>query len=162
MSSTVSAGRARVSAVLALTAVLALIVAGTASADNPTFNNARVNITGGNAVALSACINVAKVKAKYPDKVKQNNFCKNFAKATGGDVTLKNVNVFIAQDTYSVSANSATVNIAGGDAVAVAACLNVLDGSASATQTNVCKNTAVARGGDVKLKNVDITIIQES
>ena len=47
-----------------------------------------------------------------------------------------------------------------GDAVAVAACINVLQGSGSVDQTNKCSNTAIATGGSVKLVHTDIKIIQ--
>ena len=147
---------------VALVAVMSLALAGSAFAIHPeTFNNATVDINGGNATALAACVNYAQVTAKH-GKVAQNNFCKNFAKAKGGDVRLKNVSLLISQTggTTGTTRNNATVNISGGDATAVAACVNFLQGSATARQTNQCANTAVARGGDVVLKNVDITIIQ--
>jgi hypothetical protein len=140
------------------------------ASDDSTFNNASVTITGGNGVAVAACVNWAqdwagysKDKKKHQEKkrVKQANLCNNTAKAQGGDVTLKKVDIFIAQDGSSdVTRNKATVSIAGGDATAVAACINVLNDAANATQTNVCKNNAVAQGGDVSLDNVDITVIQ--
>jgi hypothetical protein len=140
------------------------------ASDDSTFNNASVTITGGNGVAVAACVNWAqdwagysKDKKKHQEKkrVKQANLCNNTAKAQGGDVTLKKVDIFIAQDGSSdVTKNKATVSIAGGDATAVAACINVLNDAANATQTNVCKNNAVAQGGDVSLDNVDITVIQ--
>ncbi len=126
-----------------------------------TINNAEVNITGGKAHALSACVNYAKVKAKKGEAA-QSNACKNFAKATGGDVRLKNVDVTILQagaGTGTVK-NNAEFIIAGGDATSVASCVNYLQGTADAKQSNECKNTAVANGGDVNLKNVNITIIQ--
>jgi hypothetical protein len=56
--------------------------------------------------------------------------------------------------------NKATVEISNGNATAVASCLNVLNDAANATQTNICKNNAVAKGGDVKLEDVDISVIQ--
>jgi len=136
-------------------------VAATPASAGENYNNAEVNITGGKAHALSACVNYAKLKAKKGESA-QSNACKNFAKATGGDVKLKNIDVTILQagsDSATVK-NNAEVNISGGDATAVAACVNYLQGSADADQTNKCKNTAVADGGDVKLKNVSITIIQ--
>ena len=125
-----------------------------------TFNDASVTITGGNAHALSLCVNFAKLKAKKGEPA-QSNACKNFAKAQGGDVNLKHVDISILQASGTgTSKNNAEVTIAGGDATAVAACVNYLQGSADADQTNKCKNTSVAQGGDVNLKNVDITIIQ--
>ncbi|HEX8628059.1 MAG TPA: hypothetical protein VF755_07800, partial [Catenuloplanes sp.] len=126
-----------------------------------THNNVAVNISGGNANALSTCVNFAKLKAKKGEAA-QSNACKNFAKATGGSVTLKKVDITILQAgaTSGKVTNKAEINISGGDATAVAACVNYLQGTADADQTNKCSNTAVATGGDVTLKNVNITIIQ--
>jgi len=142
----------------------ALFIGGVASpafaTGNNTFNNVEINITGGNAHALSACVNFAKIKAKRGEPA-QSNACKNFAKASGGDVNLKNVDVTILQaGSGGINKNNAKINISGGDATAVAACVNYLQGSADADQTNRCKNTAVATGGDVNLKDVSITIVQ--
>jgi hypothetical protein len=152
--------RARAILVLFLVVALAGVAATSAgAADKKQFNNATLNIRGGDATAVAACINLARGAAKS-HKTVQNNFCKNKASASGGDVTLKNVSILIAQDSSRYTSNRATVNIEGGDATAVAACVNVLQGTASAHQTNACANSAVAKGGDVNLKNVDITIIQ--
>jgi hypothetical protein len=147
-------------AVVASVATAPAAFAGT-HASGDTFNNATVKITGGNAAALSACINYAKAKIKQ-GKVAQSNFCQNFAEADGGSVLLKDTSVFIAQTgkRSGKTVNNATVNISGGDATAVAACVNFLQGTSNASQKNVCSNTAVAIGGDVTLKNSDITIIQ--
>jgi cytochrome c biogenesis factor len=125
------------------------------------YNNVEVNITGGKAHALAACVNYAKLKAKKGEAA-QSNACKNFAKATGGDVNLKNVDITILQagSGSGTVKNNAEVNISGGDATAVAACVNYLQGTADSDQKNKCKNTADAKGGDVTLKNVTITIIQ--
>jgi hypothetical protein len=140
------------------------------ASDDSTFNDAKVTITGGNGVAVATCVNWAqdwagyskdKKKQQEKKRVKQSNVCKNTAKAEGGDVTLKKVDITVIQDgSGDVTKNKATVSIAGGDATAVAACINVLNDAANATQTNKCKNNAVAEGGDVKLENVDITVIQ--
>ena len=164
MSVSVSRLRALVVSVM-LAALLAVAFVAPASAENPkpsSYNNATVNISGGNANALAACVNYAKLKSKHGGAV-QSNFCKNFAKAKGGDVELKNVDLTIFQSGSwtGTTRNNATVNITGGDANALAACVNVLQGGASAFQKNVCSNTAVAVGGSVSLKNVSITIIQE-
>lgn len=146
---------------LAASAAAAPAAYATSSPQNKTYNNATVDINGGNAASLSACVNYAQVKIKH-GKPAQNNFCKNFASATGGTVLLKNTSVLIAQtgSGTGTNVNNATVNISGGDAIALAGCVNFLQGTSDATQKNVCKNTSVAKGGDVILKNSDITIIQ--
>ena len=58
--------------------------------------------------------------------------------------------------------NTVNLTIRGGDATALATCLNVAKerGDDSARQENSCQNTAVATGGTVILRNVDITIVQ--
>jgi len=150
--------------ILALATFLAALFGGVSASPasaTETYNGVQVNISGGNANALSACVNYAKLKAKKGQPA-QSNACKNFAKATGGDVSLKNVDIMILQagSTSGSMRNKAEVNITGGDATAVAACVNYLQGTADSDQTNKCKNTSVATGGDVKLKNVTITIIQ--
>lgn len=60
--------------------------------------------------------------------------------------------------------NSVTITIRAGDANALAACLNVADesGYGSVNQTNKCKNTAKAVGGDLTLKNVTIDVFQSN
>jgi hypothetical protein len=154
-------GRGPVLTIVMLVAALFYGSWATPASASETYNDAQVNITGGNANALSACVNYAKLKAKKGEAA-QSNACKNFAKATGGDVKLKNVDITILQagaPTGTVK-NKAHVNISGGDATAVAACVNYLQGTADADQTNKCSNTSIAQGGDVKLKNVSITILQ--
>jgi hypothetical protein len=135
--------------------------AGTHASGDTTYNNATVKITGGNAAALSACVNYAKAKIKQ-GKAAQNNFCENLAVADGGNVTLQKTNLLIVQagTGSGKTVNNATVSISGGDAVALAACVNFLQGTSSASQKNVCSNTAVASGGNVTLKNSDITVLQ--
>jgi len=154
---------------IAITTFFAMVLGGTfaspafaaGSSAGPSHNNVEINITGGNAAAFSACINYAKTMAKHK-KPAQSNKCKNFAEAKGGDVKLKNVTVTVFQGpSGNQTYNNAEINITGGDAVAVAACVNYLQGTASADQTNNCANKAKAQGGDVKLKNVDIIVIQE-
>ncbi|GAA2515219.1 hypothetical protein [Pilimelia columellifera] len=149
-------------AVLAATAAAAISFASPALAGD-TFNNADISISGGNAASLAACVNYAK-KSIIAGLKGQSNYCKNFAKAEGGDVKLKNVSVWVQQEGnsgwFGKTKNNASVSISGGDAVAVAGCVNFLQGSATAAQKNECTNAAVAQGGDVNLKNVSITVIQ--
>lgn len=162
-------------AAVTMAAISGMLVATSAFATGGTesYNNVALNIAGGDAAAISACVNIAQSQAnvesttkgkkgnKAKKRVLQGNFCKNVAVANGGDVTLKNVSLTILQgDGSTTSVNNATINISGGDALAVAACVNYAEGDASIVQTNVCKNLAAANGGDVTLKNVDIFVIQ--
>jgi hypothetical protein len=135
-----------------------------ASAFAQSGNTANVTIRGGDAKALAACVNVAKgeadAKKKKKKYLKQVNRCKNWAEAHGGDVDLRNVSIRVRQRDKDSSYNEASVTIAGGDATAVAACLNVAQDTATTEQVNVCANTAIAVGGDVTLRNVRISIRQ--
>lgn len=156
-----------------LTAAVAssLAVAPSAFAAGPqAYNDADVVIRGGNGVSLATCVNWAQTYAGYSaeekkrhDKARvvQANKCENTADALGGDVELTKVHVTVYQDGHRRAVqNDASVTIRGGDAVAVAACINVLNGSTSAEQTNKCSNTAISTGGNVTLEHTDITIKQ--
>lgn len=141
-------------------AAASIAIATPAMASGSTYNHATLIIRGGSANALSACVNYARTAAHH-HRVTQSNYCENFAEADGGKVSLSGVSVFIDQEGHSRrSVNTATIEIIGGDATAIAACVNVLQHTASARQTNDCSNTAVAQGGNVNLHNVDITVIQ--
>lgn len=163
-----------------LSAPTAAFASGGGDADSA--QNVNISIRGGDATAIAACVNVALQDEKKADhakkgnhkdkkaykkwrhsKVRQLNFCDNFAEARGGNVTLKNVDFYIDNNRdgkYDDAVQNVTITIAGGDATAVAACVNVFDGgNASVTQENDCVNSAFADGGDVNLKNVDFTIV---
>jgi hypothetical protein len=146
----------------ALAAVMSIVFAVSAFADGE--NTANVTIRGGNAKALAACVNVAKGEAEAKKNKKKHqkqvNRCKNWAAAYGGDVDLRNVSIRVRQRDKDSAYNNANVTIAGGDATAVAACLNVAQDTATTEQVNVCANTAIAVGGDVTLRNVRISIRQ--
>jgi len=156
--SLVGAGRA---SVFALVATFALLLSGPAFADDgATYNNAAIDIHGGNASAFGSCVKFAKIKAQQGQKPR-SNACATFATATGGTVSLTGVSVFVDQEgTGRRTHNNVKIDISGGDATAVASCVNFLQGTASAGQVDDCKTAAEANGGDVNLNNVDITVIQ--
>jgi hypothetical protein len=152
---------------------LAVAVAASLAATSPawatppaptTYNNANVQILGGDARAVSACVVLAKTSIRHHRRAPQTQMCNNFSEADAGSANLRHVSVFIDQEGGSGhrtrTVNNADVTIAGGDATAVASCLAYLGNHASAEQTQECENTAVATGGDANLQNVDITIIQ--
>lgn len=147
--------------------VLAVALAGSAITAGPAwatpgsaYNNATLTIRGGDAQALAGCLNYARISARH-HRPAQSNYCSNFAEADGGTVNLADVSIFIEQEGRGRrSENNATVEIRGGDASAVAACVNYLQGTATPSQTNECSNTAVAIGGSVELSNVAIVIVQ--
>ena len=60
--------------------------------------------------------------------------------------------------------NTVNITIRGGDANALAACLNVAKekGRGDVYQKNDCENKAVAVGGSVYLKDVEILAVQEN
>jgi hypothetical protein len=60
--------------------------------------------------------------------------------------------------------NTVNITIRGGDANALAACLNVAKerGRGDVYQKNDCENKAVATGGTVYLKDVEILAVQEN
>lgn len=150
------------SVVLALLLVLSFVpfIASGASAAS---NSVTIAIEGGDANALALCLNAVK----NGDRVFQANHCRNTAIAAGGSVILKNVDITVVQTNDSdgnVSNDSNTVDltIRGGDANALAACLNAVKNGDKVFQKNNCKNKAIAQGGDVVLKNVSILIIQDN
>jgi len=125
-----------------------------------TLNDVNIDIHGGNAVAFSGCVNYAKVSAQHGKKP-QSNACKNIAHADGGSVDLTGVSLFVDQEGHGRSThNNVEITISGGDATAVAGCVNYLQGTATPAQVNDCKSAADAHGGSVKLTDVDIVIIQ--
>lgn len=133
-------------------------------------NTVEITIAGGDATALATCVNLAKESG--PGSVNQDNRCTNIATAIGGDVTLKNVKIIAVSSSSDPDdkkndkkqrrpSNSVTITITGGDAEAVAACLNAASerGKGDVNQENKCVNDAFAAGGDVKLKNVKILAV---
>jgi hypothetical protein len=128
-------------------------------------NEANIIIQGGNAESLALCLNIAA--GKYQGTVAQKNRCRNIAYARGGDVHLRNVDIVVDQLNDDTTGggdqeNEVNVVIQGGNATAVAACVNVANErvAKSVNQTNECKNVAKAVGGDVVLKDVTITVVQ--
>ena len=153
--------------VLAVVALSVLAPGTLASSNSNPSNTVTITIAGGDANALAVCLNAAKEHGN--GNVDQRNKCKNKAYAAGGNVVLKNVEIIVAQatvDPYHGSGGSNTVNltILGGDANALAACVNLAreEGSGDVNQRNKCNNTAIAVGGSVTLKNVTILIVQEN
>jgi hypothetical protein len=156
----IRAGRATIIAIATVFAA-ALSTPAYAASGSETFNNANINIHGGNATVFAGCINLAKERAKLKKPRPQSNLCQNFAHATGGSVELDGVSVLIDQEgSGQLTRNNTNIDISGGDADATAACVNFLQGTANAAQVNKCSNHADARGGNVTLKNVDIVVIQ--
>jgi hypothetical protein len=68
----------------------------------------------------------------------------------------------INQTEASPASNSVSITLQAGNATTLATCLNLVrQGNNSTTvATNACTNTAVARGGDLILRNVRIIVVQ--
>ena len=165
-----NAGLRSVILVTALASSMAVAPTAFAGSRHQSFNDAEIVIRGGNTVSVAACVNWAQDWTHYSaeqkkrhdkKRIAQSNACDNTADAEGGSVDLSKVSVTVDQaGKRRASRNSASVTISGGDAVAVAACLNVLKGSTDVEQTTDCSNAAIATGGSVTLEKTDITILQ--
>ena len=175
VSVSVARGLRAVPRAVSVAAVSGLFVAAPAFAGGggESYNNVGINIRGGDATAISKCVNIAKKQATYEkkgkyaraekqkQKLEQLNFCEKVAVAEGGDVTLKDVDITIFQEDGSKkSVNNVTIKLRGGDAYAVSSCVNYAKGGGSVEQTNVCSG-AKAQGGDVTLNNVELFIVQD-
>jgi hypothetical protein len=70
----------------------------------------------------------------------------------------------INQNEASPVSNSVTITLQAGNATSLATCLNLVrqGNSSTSVSTNTCTNTAVARGGDLILRNVRIIVVQTS
>ncbi len=146
---------------LALLCALTFVPLGTMGVAAQTQSNTvTLTIAGGDATALAACLNAADT-GNY-SSVQQKNYCKNKAYAQGGNLVLRNVVIDVFQQGTGDAPNSVDLTIRGGDANALAACINAAETGnySSVQQKNYCRNKAYARGGDVILRNVDIIITQ--
>ena len=114
--------------------------------------------SGGNATAIAACLNEAK---DHGGNNLQVNDCNNTAAAVGGDVKIKGVKIVGVSTTKrhfgktSLSKGVVAVTLTGGNATAIATCVNQAGGGENG-QFNICTNTAIAIGGNVVLTNVKI------
>jgi len=134
------------------------------------FDNADVTVRGGDGVAVAKCVNWAQDWAKKsakdrekqePKRAAQANVCGNTAYVEGGSVELDHVYVKVDQaGKHKATRDSATVTLKGGDATAVAACFNVLNGSTNAEQYNKCGNDTTVIGGNLYVSDTSITIKQ--
>lgn len=159
------ANAGRISLLVATAAFGVAVSAAPAAAGwgSPVSNKADIAILGGDAKAVGACFNVAKTYAKLKKTPPKIQSCSNISSAEGGSVVLKDVDINVIQDATGGKGkrlNSADIKIAGGDAVGYAACANVLSGSASSKNYQDCAAIAEAKGGDVKLNNVELNVIQ--
>ena len=160
--------RARVGlAALALAALFCLVMlVATASASPQRYNNVDLTFRGGDGKALAKCYNGARAEAKYIKRTgharaNQENGCENTAEAFGGEVVMEDFDVEIKQKGgQKTNSNSVDITMRAGDATAVAACVNVAQGTYDREQVNDCINSAVAFGGSVILKNVELDIEQ--
>jgi hypothetical protein len=142
-----------------------------AAGSDTTFNNAEATLRGGDGVAVALCVNwaqdwakkSAKDKEKYDKKrAAQANVCGNTLIVEGGSVELDHVYVKVDQGgKHKATRNNAAVTLKGGDATALAACINVLNGSTAADQSNECGNENLVIGGSVIVTNTTVTVHQQ-
>jgi hypothetical protein len=151
--------RAVLAALLALTTFAA--AGPRAFADQSNDLTVFLSATGGSATAIAACLNKAKDNGGYN---LQDNECQNTAAAVGGDVKVKGVKIVGVSTTKrhfgktSLSKGVVAVTLTGGNATAIATCVNQAGGGDNG-QFNICTNTAVAIGGPVIFNHVKIEAV---
>jgi hypothetical protein len=136
----------RKAGVAAAGVVTALMMSGAAYATQT------ITFAGGNASKTVDCRNVSDSGDE------QKNRCE--ATAEGGDVSLKNVELFLRSGS-SIEANGGevdVVDVGGGDAEAGAKCINA--GGDNGKQKNRCRARAV--GGAVKFRRLEIVVHHEN
>jgi hypothetical protein len=132
--------------------------------DSTASNSVTIAIKSGDATALAACLNAAE----EGDWVYQKNYCQNTAYARSGDVTLENVIITALQTNdsdgdLSSATNTVDLTVTSGNAEALALCINAIKDKAwRVYQKNNCQNKAIARSGDIILRNIDILIVQDN
>jgi hypothetical protein len=134
-------GRRRVGPALAAIAVVGVLVPSAAA-------DAALTIHGADASDTVDCRNIAPTSHGHGVQV---NVCT--ASATGGTVSLQDVDVYFNTDS-TVRADGGAVDIihaVGGSATATTTCQN-----SAAHGVNICR--AYANGGDVQFKNVEILL----
>jgi hypothetical protein len=161
-------GKKTISAFLVASSILGVGVATTDIAEaqrgrgqRANYSNVAVRLEGGDARALGTCMNYARLQAKR-GRPAQSNFCESIAIAEGGNVKLDDVNVAVLQDAGRRRNNYSNVDVVlrGGDAEAIASCVNYLQGRATQSQRNTCASSAIATGGNVTLDDVNIEVVQ--
>jgi hypothetical protein len=137
----VVSGRLRLCCLAATVAVAALAAAPSAYAG--------ITITGANATSTVDCRNVAPGD-------KQKNKCG--AQAQGGDVSLKNVDIYFrGAVTMQVNGGGVSpISIGGGDATAGAVCVNEAGSMLKTKQISICR--VWSQGGKVAFRNVQIAV----
>jgi hypothetical protein len=158
MTTTVTTPHGRI-ALVATTTVAALgILAPPVQATAPRAPAAAagIDLRGGDARASLVCGNVADAQ-EYADAhgvAIQRNNC--HPAATGGNIELRDVTIFIRQDDVHASADNealAALAVSGGEATAETACVNsAAVARAAASARNHCWSRA--RGGRLELKDV--------
>jgi len=145
-----------------VTVFLVALAAPAHASEKKSYSDVDIDIRGGNAAAFSVCVNYAQKMAKH-DLKPQSNKCENIATAAGGEVEIVKTNVVVKQksDPKKTTHNNVDLNISGGDAVAVAACVNYLQGTATAGQKVECANDSIAIGGNVVLDHVNLVVTQQ-
>ncbi len=120
-----------------------------------------IAVRSGNAEAIATCLNLAKAG----ESANQSNECYNYAYARGGKLIVKNVDVVVGRANdpdgiVSVKSNTVNFTVQGGDATAIATCINQAQSSGDVKQGNPCVNVAIAIGGTVVILDVSVVLVQ--
>ncbi len=124
-------------------------------------NTTTIAVRSGNATAIAQCLTLAK---DGTDSTRgKDRWCYNYAYARGGKVFIKDVEIVVGQANdedglVAISRNTVNFTVRGGDATAIATCVNA--GRDGKKPPKPCVNVAIAVGGNVILTNVRVTLVQ--
>lgn len=152
-SAAVRRGRVALTATAALAALT--LVPTPAQGSARALAGASIDLQGGDATAKMVCGNVADAKslADAQQVTIQRNSC--HPQATGGDIELSDVQIFIRADDVHASADNESLAVlaaAGGAATAETTCVNSAVAAAPRSVRNHCWSRA--RGGRLELRDV--------
>ncbi len=146
----------------AFSAVLpAASLANSQNASGDLSDTTTIAVRAGNAEAIATCLNLAKAG----EKANQTNGCYNYAYARGGKVIITNVEVVAGRANdkdgiISIDSNTVNFTVKGGNATAIASCINQAQGGRDVDQRNKCINVAIAIGGNVIITNVNVVLVE--
>jgi hypothetical protein len=127
----------------------------------PPSNAVNIFLKAGDAQAVATCLNIA---AHNVHAVNQVSRCRNVVHATGGDLVIFGADISALQTNNTTVGNPAQSNVTlaatGGNATALASCVNTVGSAAKVRQVNYCTNVAIATGGTVVLINVNVAGVQ--
>ena len=127
----------------------------------PSSNAVNIFLQAGNAQTVATCLNVAQHNLHAVNQVSR---CRNVVHATGGDLVIFGADISALQTNSTTVGNPAQSNVTlaatGGNATALASCVNTVGTAGRVRQVNQCTNVAIATAGTVVLINVNIAGVQ--